>query len=242
MSKTMKISFEMPGTQIDADYFSNEVLEELKKIAESDDSEEDDVIDYIREHRTGHGISVSNGMFIHDDAMKCTIEDGKEKLTVSLLPFDDSEEDLAYEELIEDHDLQDAEAVIPVNIDSGQRMLTKKDEPAENQHIMLEVVSYKNGQLEGFFEVDDNVTLKDLNMQDFVIEALNVDGEADVCEITYGEGIVGEMHESEVHALSYKGQNIELNLNFQGGSGYNQLFIRDEEGDLVETRIDELNE
>jgi hypothetical protein len=242
MPKNMKIIFEMPGTQIDAEYFSNGVLTELKKIVESDDYDENDIFDYIRNHRTGYGVSVSNGMFIHDEEMKCIIQDGDEQLDVTLMPFDESEEDLTYQELLEQYDLQDTGAVIAVNISSGISYLKKNDEPSGNQHIMLEVVDYSHGQLEGVFEVDENVTLKDLDMKDFVIETLDVDGEADVCKITYGEGLVGQMHEEEIRKLYYKGKDVELNLNYQGGSGYINIHIRDEDGDLIETPIDELTE
>ncbi len=238
----MKIIFEMSGTQIDAQYFSDDVLRELRKIVACNDYDENDVFDYVRQHRTGYGVSVSNGMFVHDENMKCIIEDGNETLNVFLMPYDESEEDLTYEELIEEYDLQGAGAVITANISSGIPYLKKDDEPSENQHIMLEVVNYIHGQLEGVFEVDDNVTIKDLDMKDFFIETLNVDGEADVCEITYGEGLVGQMHEEEIHKLYYKGKDVELNMNYQGGTGYINLHIRDEDGDLIETSVDELAE
>lgn len=240
MSKTMKISFEMPGTQVDANYFSNEVLDAIKKMTESGESDNDEIIDYIREHREGTGINVSNGIFVHADELKCTIEDGDDKLNVSLMCFNSSDDE-TYDELVEENELQDAEAILAVDLDN-EIFLTKGDGPSKDQHVMLEIANYMDGQLVGFFEVDDNTTVKDIDMKDFAIQTLNVDGEGEISEITYSEGTVGTEHESEVHKLSYKDNDIELGLNFQGGSGEVQLFIRDEDGDLVETEIEDLND
>jgi hypothetical protein len=43
-----------------------------------------------------------------------------------------------------------------------------------------------------------------------------------------------------VYKLSYKAKSIELDLAFQGGGGGPMLFIRDEDGDFMETEVEDL--
>jgi hypothetical protein len=231
MPKKMKITFELGSTQVDAHYFNGKAQETIKDMIASGAYDEDEIVESIREYRDGDGVCVSNGMFINDENIKCVIEDGDETLTVNLVCYSDDEYE-SFEEMIADHGLQEAEAVIAVNVDETIT-LSESDEPSKNQSVMLEIIGYMSGQLVGYFEVEDGVTLQNLDMKDFKIQLLNVDGGGDLQELTYGSGMIGSPHEDEIRKMSYKGQDIELDLNFQGGSGEAQIYMRDEDGSLT---------
>ncbi|MCK0165634.1 hypothetical protein [Marinobacter sp. S6332] len=231
MPKQMKISFEIiESAQVDAHYFSAETQETIKDMISSGAYEEDEIVESIREYRDGDGVCVSNGMFVDDENITCTISDGDETLSVNLISYFDGEYE-SFEEMIADHDLQESKAIIAVDVDN-QIYLTKSDDPSKKQSVMLEIINYMSGQLVGWFEVEDDVNLQDLDMKDFKIQLLSVDGEGELQELTYGEGLIGSLCELEIHKVSYKGKDLDLGLNFQGGSGEARIYMREEDGTL----------
>lgn len=238
MSKTIKICFEMSGTQVDADFFNPQTLNDAKNLALKNDWEEDDFLNYIQEHREGNGMCIARGMYVDADDLKCTITDGDDTITFFMMPFHPINED--YEEVFEDRELENADYIMEADFSNGT-VLTEKDNPTE-KHVILTIIDYDYGKLEGEFEVGDDFDLKNINMKDFFLRIFDLDGDSELSEISYGRGIVGSMHEVEVGELFYKDEPIELNLNFQGGGGYKEIFIRDEDGDLCEMEFEEIIE
>jgi len=239
MSKTIKICFEMSGTQVDADFFSEETLKNSKKLASKNDWEEEDFFNYLQENREGSGKCLAQGMYVEADELKCTMSDGNETITFFIMPFHPINED--YDEIFEEKEFENVDYIMEADFSKGTA-LTKKDDPSKNEHVLLTVIDYDYGQLEGEFEVEDNFDLKDINMKDFFLKTFDLDGESELSDISYGQGTVGDIYEVEVSELFYKGTPIGLNLNFQGGGGHHQIFIRDEDGDLCEMEFEEIVE
>ncbi|WP_417548630.1 hypothetical protein [Marinobacter segnicrescens] len=238
MTKKVEIRFEDSGTQVDAYYFGTDILKKIEEMVESGDCDEGEIVEFIQSNNK-RTISVSKGMYIHSENLKCQIKDGDDVRAVSIMPIQSDDEDMSYQDWIEENDLEDAEAILVADESTGI-FLSPKDDPSIDEHVILDITNYDYGQLVGYIEVDDDLVINDIDIGDFSIQLLNVDGEGVLSEITYGEGTIGTEHEDEIYKLTYKGQEIELNLNFQGGSSEIQLFLRDEDDDLVQTDIDEL--
>jgi hypothetical protein len=234
MSKKMKIFFENSGagTQVDGTYFSNEVLEKVKKMSRSDDFDESDINQYIHDNSSGDYI-LCGGIWIHDEELKFTIMDGDKEVKIPVLLLEEGSGSL--QEQAEAEGLGNNKQILAISEDDiMHEELRNFKSPTKEQHVLLEIVRYKYGQLHGEFKVEDDVKIEDLDMNDFKLTALSVDGGYgdDITRITYEQGTIGFPHEVEIKELFYKGEEIELNLNFQGGMGDQQLWVRDEDGDL----------
>lgn len=237
MSKKLKISFNASGTQVDADLFNNDVWEEVKRMGKSGEYDVLDLISHIEDNRHEDGVIVANGVCIDSDGLECTIEDEDgNKIEFDILMIDSDDDEMTFDDWVENQGLEDSKYIL-VHRTENTSMRDKEEEPTKDQHFLIKTVDYDYGQLHGDFKVEDDFDLKNIDMNDFVLKTIDLDGESELDGRAVGNG------EIDIVGITYKGKDVELGLDFQGGGGgENLVFIRDENGRLSEIDLEDLIE
>jgi hypothetical protein len=229
MSKFLTITFEMSGTQVDADYFSNEIWDDVKEMAKAGDHDLLDLYDHIENNRHEDGVIIANGIIADSDMLTCKIEDDSgNKIEADILQID-SNSTTPHKTVLEQQGLEKSKFIL-LNKTENMSVEKKENNPTKEQNILLKISEYDYGQLVGVFKVDDDFNIFDINMNDFVLKTLDLDGDTEISQLTYSNGYTGNEGDADIIGLTYKGEEVFLDLNFQGGNGENVIFIREGDG------------
>ena len=244
----LELKIEAPGVQVYAyeiDAATKELLEE-NKLNEANGLNYREPIEIVEEH--AKVTLISHGIAPRNEGCKYTaIIDGEEKAFFPCMfeytEMEDFENSDYIEMAITDYgfpygfpDNVDADDCVwkPIGDDDFQH-LGAKEAIAEGHAVIFEVIPYSSGTLHTSFEVANDFKLRDLKL---IIDNPDTNEEYDLSWLYYCNvfgGIFDQngdkpFDEDTIRAVDYKGERHDFHLDFQGGSGWYEVYEKEEDG------------